>query len=117
MNLSFIILLGVFLIIALRKIGGFPVKIWQAMLAGAFSVILTGELHPLAALQAIDWDVMVFLLGMFLVGEGFILSGYLRTLAYQALQGIRSGQGLVAALLLIAGVGSALFMNDTLAIV
>ena len=117
MNLSFIILLGVFLIIALRKIGGFPVKIWQAMLAGAFLVILTGELHPLAALQAIDWDVMVFLLGMFLVGEGFILSGYLRTLAYQTLQGIRSGQGLVAALLLIAGVGSALFMNDTLAIV
>ena len=69
MNLSFSILLGVFLIIALRKIGGFPVKIWQAMLAGAFLVILTGELHPLAALQAIDLDVMVFLLGMFLVGE------------------------------------------------
>ena len=117
MNLSLGILLLVFLVIACRMIGHIPVKIWQAMLAGATLVIITGQIHPLDAIQAIDLDVMVFLFGMFVVGEALILSGYISSLAYRGLHGIRSAEGLVAALLLCGGVGSALLMNDTLAIV
>lgn len=117
MNLSLLILLCVLLAIAFRKIGGIPVKIWQAMATGAALVLLTGQISPEAAFQAIDLDVMIFLWGMFVVGEALILSGYLSWLTYRLLHRIRSAEGLVAAILLGGGVGSALLMNDTLAIV
>jgi Na+/H+ antiporter NhaD/arsenite permease-like protein len=117
MNLPVAILIGVFLLIAFRRIGGIPVKIWQAMLGGAMVILLTGQLDPLTALEAIDWDVMVFLFGMFVVGEALIMSGYLGALAYRGLHNIRSAEGLVLAILLGGGIGSAILMNDTLAIV
>lgn len=117
MNLPVAILIGVFLLIAFRRIGGIPVKIWQAMLGGAMVILLTGQMDPLTAFQAIDWDVMVFLFGMFVVGEALIMSGYLGALAYHGLHNIRSAEGLVLAVLLGGGVGSAILMNDTLAIV
>jgi len=117
MNLSLLVLVSVFLVIAFRKIGGIPVKIWQAMLAGATLVLLTGQIEPLAALQAIDLDVIFFLFGMFVVGEAMIMSGYLNSLAYRGLHRIHSAEGLVAAILIGGGLGSAILMNDTLAIV
>ncbi len=69
MNISLLILLAVYLVIAFRKIGGIPVTIWQAMTAGAVLVLVTGQISPLGAIQAINLDVIVFLLGMFVVGR------------------------------------------------
>jgi Na+/H+ antiporter NhaD/arsenite permease-like protein len=67
MNLSLLILLAVFVVIAARKIGRVPVKIWHAMTAGAVLVLVTGQISLPDAMQAIDLDVMVFLFGMFVV--------------------------------------------------
>jgi len=117
MNLSLLILFAVFGVIAARKIGRVPVKIWHAMAAGALLVLVTGQISPSGAMQAIDLDVMVFLFGMFVVGEGLILSGYLSALAYRILHRVTSADGLVLTLLFGAGLTSAVLMNDTLAIV
>jgi Na+/H+ antiporter NhaD/arsenite permease-like protein len=117
MNISLLILLAVFLVIAFRKIGGIPVKIWHAMTAGAVLVLVTGQISPFGAIQAINLDVMVFLFGMFVVGEALILSGYLSSLAYDFLHRVKSADGLVLTLLFGAGLISAVLMNDTLAIV
>jgi len=117
MNLSLLVLGIVFLVIAFRKIGGIPVKIWQAMLAGATFVLFTGQITLQKALQAIDLDVMVFLFGMFVVGEALIMSGYLNSLASRGWHRIHTVNGLVAAILIGGGLGSAILMNDTLAIV
>lgn len=117
MNISLLILLGVFLIIAFRNIGGIPVKIWHAMAAGAVLVLVTGQISPLEAMEAINLDVMVFLFGMFVVGESLILSGYLSALAYGILHRVKSADGLVLMILFGAGLTSAVLMNDTLAIV
>ena len=117
MNLSLLILLGVYLVIACRKIGGISVKIWHAMTAGAVLVLITGQISPLSALQAINLDVMVFLFGMFVVGEALILSGYLSSLAYGILHRVKSVDGVVLMILFGAGLASAVLMNDTLAIV
>jgi Na+/H+ antiporter NhaD/arsenite permease-like protein len=117
MNISLLILLGVFFIIAFRKVGGIPVKIWQAMTAGAILVLATGQISPFEAIQAIDLDVMLFLFGMFVVGEALILSGYLSALAYGILHRVQTADGLVLTLLFVAGFASAVLMNDTLAIV
>lgn len=117
MNLPFIVLLLVFLAIALRGVAGLRLPIWQLMGLGALTVLFSGEIAPLAALKAIDWDVMLFLFGMFLIGQALVESGYLYALAYRLFGHARSSDALVLTVLFGGGLGSALLMNDTLAIV
>jgi Na+/H+ antiporter NhaD/arsenite permease-like protein len=111
------VLLVVFVLIALRGIGRFRVAIWQAMVGGALVVLASGDIAPRAALAAVDWDVMLFLFGMFVVGQAAVVSGYLYRLAYGLFSRARSTDALVLMLLFGAGLSSALLMNDTLAIV
>jgi Na+/H+ antiporter NhaD/arsenite permease-like protein len=117
LSFSLVVLLAVFVAIAFRRVGRLRVRIWQAMAAGALAVLASGDISPGDALRAIDADVMAFLFGMFVVGEALVRSGYLYSLAYRLLWRARSADALVLALLFGAGLGSALLMNDTLAIV
>ena len=116
MNLPVLVLLAVFLLIALRQILLPRMGIWQIMLAGALAVLLTGQISPRRALEAIDPDVMLFLFGMFVVGAALEESGYLSHLSSRFLRA-RSVDSLVLRLLLLMGFSSALLMNDTLAII
>ena len=116
-NLPLLVLLVVFVLIAARKLGRFQVAIWQAMLGGALVVLLSRDITPQAALRAIDWDVMLFLFGMFVVGQALVQSGYLYQLAYGLFSRARSTDVLVLFVLFGAGLASALLMNDTLAII
>lgn len=117
MNISLFVLAAVFILIAIRHIGSFRIRIWQAMTAGAVLVVLTGQIEPREALAAIDMDVMLFLFGMFVVGYALVASGYLYWLAYHGFSRIRSGEGLILTVLFGGGMASALLMNDTVAIV
>jgi Na+/H+ antiporter NhaD/arsenite permease-like protein len=110
-------LAAVLVVIAARKIGRFPVRIWQAMAGGALLVLLTGAITPTDALRAIEPDVMVFLFGMFVLGEALVESGALYAVAYAMLDRIRSTDALVLALLFGSALASALLMNDTLAVI
>ncbi|HNY49944.1 MAG TPA: SLC13 family permease [Smithella sp.] len=92
-------------------------KIWQIMLGGAITVILTGQISPLAAFHAINFDVIFFLFGMFIIGQAIEDSGYLTHLCYKFFGKVKSVDKLVLAILLIMGIGSAFLMNDTLAII
>jgi Na+/H+ antiporter NhaD/arsenite permease-like protein len=117
MNLSVLVLFGVLALIAARKVGHIRVAIWQAMVAGALIVLATAQISPWAALAAVDSEVMLFLFGMFVVGEALVESGYLFTVAYRWLSRVRSTDRLVLAVVVTSGLASALLMNDTLAIV
>lgn len=107
----------VVVLIAVRRLGPFQVPIWGAMGMGAAAVLLSGHVAPRTALTAIDWHVMAFLLGAFIIGDALERSGLLFTTAHRLLHGARSTDALVFRLLLAAGLGSALLMNDTLAVV
>jgi len=110
--------LGIVLVlIAARRIGRFPVRIWQAMAGGALLVLLAGAITPVAALRAIEPDVMLFLFGVFVLGEALVESGALYAAAYALLDRIRSTDALVLALLFGSALASALLMNDTLAVI
>jgi len=50
----------VFLLIAVRRIGGVVLQIWQIMLLGAFLVLAAGSITPKEALSAINFDVIFF---------------------------------------------------------
>jgi Na+/H+ antiporter NhaD/arsenite permease-like protein len=64
-------------------VGRFNLKIWQIMLGGVLAVLITGQIEPVDALQAINTDVILFLFGMFVVGESLVESGYLGYIAYR----------------------------------
>lgn len=87
------------------------------MLGGAVAMLVSGSVDPLAACLAIDPDVMIFLFCMFLVGVALEESGYLATLSAAVLGHARTTGGLVVLIVLSAGLGSALLMNDTLAVI
>ncbi|HNX18453.1 MAG TPA: SLC13 family permease [Methanoregula sp.] len=97
--------------------GRFTFKIWQVMLGGAVAVLLLGQIAPADALAAINIDVMVFLFGMFVVGEALSRSGYLDQISSRFFRHARSPGQLLALVIFGFGALSALLMNDTLAII
>jgi Na+/H+ antiporter NhaD/arsenite permease-like protein len=112
-----IVLAAVFLLIAIRQVGRFNLKIWQIMLGGAVAVLVTGQISPIDALSAIDIDVMLFLFGMFIVGEALVSSGYLSCIAHRFFSRARNPDQVILFILFGMGILSALLMNDTLAVI
>jgi len=87
------------------------------MLAGALAVLLTGQISPMAALRAINPDVMIFLFGMFVVGEAMVDSGYLACIATRFFSRATNPGEVVFFILFGMGMLSAILMNDTVAII
>ena len=114
---SIAILLIVFVIIAVRQIGNIRLQIWQIMLFGALAVLISGQITPLNAIKSINADVMLFLFGVFVIGQALEDSGYLSHLAYRLFRRARSLNSLILYILFGMGMLSALLMNDTLAII
>ncbi len=102
---------------AARRIGSLRLRIWQVMLGGAVLVLATGQIAPRDALRAINLDVMLFLAGMFVVGQALEESGYLACAASRLFARARSANAVVLLVLAAMGAASALLMNDTAAIV
>jgi Na+/H+ antiporter NhaD/arsenite permease-like protein len=117
MNLPILVLIVVFALIAVRQVGRFRFQIWQIMAGGATLVVLGGNIAIGNAIRAIDMDVMLFLFGMFVVGQALEESGYLSHLSYKYFKRARSIDALILSILFGAGIASALLMNDTLAII
>jgi len=116
-NLPVFTLAGVFILIAIRQVGPISIPLWLTMLLGALVVLFTGRIEPLAALRAINLDVMLFLFGMFVIGQGLDESGYLAHVSYRYFKRCRSRNALLAVIIAGAGLASAFLMNDTLAII
>jgi Na+/H+ antiporter NhaD/arsenite permease-like protein len=114
---SVIILLVVFVLIAVRHIGKVRLQIWQVMLLGALGVLVTGQISPPDALKAINFDVILFLFGMFIVGRALEESGYLSHLSNKFFGKAKSLDSLILLVLFGMGILSAFLMNDTLAII
>ena len=87
------------------------------MLLGSFAVILTGEITLLKAISAINLDVLLLLFCMFIIGQAMEDSGYLSHLSYELFKRADTPNKLLIIVILVTGVGSALLMNDTLALI
>lgn len=116
-DISILVLSVVLLLIAVRQVGKFSLQIWQIMLLGALAVLFTGEISLAQAARAINPDVMIFLAGMFVVGQSMQESGYLFHLSYRIFRGAGNLDQLLLLILFGMGALSALLMNDTLAII
>lgn len=117
MIISIVVLAVIFLLIAIRRIGKFKLQIWQIMLLGAVAVLVTGQISFFDAVKSINLDVMVFLLGMFVMGQALEDSGYLSHLSYKIFKRATSAEHLLLFILFGMGIASAFLMNDTIAII
>ena len=78
-----LIILGVvLLLIIVRTLIKIKLEIWLIMLVGAVAALITLQITPIDALYAIDFDVIILLFCMFIVGNAMNDSGYLLDLAH-----------------------------------
>lgn len=115
-SLSLVVLVFVFLGIALRQVFCIPLKIWQIMSIGAWIVLFTDKISFLDAWYAIDWGIIGFLFGMFVVSQALEESGYLSEITAKFFLRDFSSRYLVALIVFGLGILSAFLMNDTVAI-
>jgi Na+/H+ antiporter NhaD/arsenite permease-like protein len=87
------------------------------MLTGALAVLLMGQISFADAFHAIDADVMVFLFGMFIVGEALVRSGYLAECSRRFFSRAKNPDQVVLFILFGMGIGAAVLMNDTIAVI
>jgi Na+/H+ antiporter NhaD/arsenite permease-like protein len=117
MDLALVILLAVFLLIAVRQVGRFRFRIWQVMCAGAVAVLITGQISLPDAALAVNIDVMVFLSGMFIVGEALAECGYLFTISHRLVSHCKNSWQFIVLFIFSMALLSAFLMNDTIAII
>ncbi len=115
--LPVIVLFIVFILIAIRNLGSIKIPIWIVMFSAAITVIITGSISFINALKSIDIDVMLFLFFMFYIGSAFEESGYLSHITYRLFKRAKNLDFLLLYIIFIFGFLSALFMNDTVAII
>lgn len=111
------LLMGVLVLVMLGRIGPWRLAIWQIMAGGALVALLSGQITVAQAWRAIDGEVMVFLFAMFVLGRAAIDSGLLDVAGRRVFRHAHTPRSLLLLLVMGAGLGSALLMNDTLAII
>jgi len=111
-----VILIATYLLIAVQ-VPGLRLNRPAAALLGAVAMVTLGGLPLRAAYAAIDMDVMVFLLGVLLLAGFLELGGFFEWAAEQVIARAKSARALLAILVLLSGVLSALFVNDTICLV
>ena len=115
--LPIIVMISVFILIAIRRIGKTHLALWQIMLAGACFLVITLQISPREALIAINVDVILYLFGMFVVGEGLRQSGYLAHISHRLFRKSSSVDHLILSILFGIGFCSMFLPNDALALI
>ncbi len=117
MTTAALIVGAVIVLVAVRRVGSVRLRFWQVMGAGAVAMLATGQISPGQAVASIDFEVMLFLFGVFVLGRAAELSGELAAWSYRLFRHARSVDHLTLLILFGLGAASALLMNDTIAIV
>ena len=111
------ILAVVFCLIVIRRIGKVRLPIWGIMTGGAFVALLFGTISIPDAFFSINFDVILFLLGMFVLGEALERSGFLQLVSLKGFARAQTKKAVLFSFILLMAAFSALLMNDTVAII
>ncbi len=116
-QISILVLIAVLVLISARSFMRNGIKIWHIMLCGALAVLITGQISVPDAIRAINYDVIIFLAGAFIVGRALSESGALNPYIERFFANPRSERGFFLVFIAAAGFLSAFLMNDTVAII
>lgn len=121
LDLSSVPALAVFVvvygIIMVRNVRGIRIPIWAAMSIGAIAVLLLQVIPLEQAYLAINFEVLMFLFGMFVLVSGMESSGLLKYVTIKILECAKTPRRVLLFILLVLGLLSAFLINDTVALV
>ena len=112
-----LIFLITYALIAVQQFPGIKINRPAASLMGAVAMVVLGGLPASEAYAAIDLDVIVFLLGVLLLTAYLDLGGFFEWAAERMIRAVRSARMLLAGIIVLGGLLSALFINDTICLV
>jgi Na+/H+ antiporter NhaD/arsenite permease-like protein len=85
-------------------------------LVGATVLIASGVIPLEAAYRAIDWNTIVLLFAMMVLNVNLRIAGFFHLVTSRVVQLARTPRRLLALVIVVSGVLSAIFLNDTLAL-
>jgi Na+/H+ antiporter NhaD/arsenite permease-like protein len=113
---SFVVSCLIFLLIALRQWLPAAVRIWHIMTAGAFVLLLLGEISPREALLAVDWNVIAYLFGVFAIAAALYDSGISHAIG-DRIAAFQSPNLALCILIISTALCAAVLTNDAAAVI
>ncbi|MCL5746581.1 MAG: SLC13 family permease, partial [Acidobacteria bacterium] len=114
---ALLIFLGTYFVMAWGHLPGSRIDRTGAAIIGASLMIGFGVLSMEEAYRAVDYNTIILLFGMMIVVANLRLSGFFAMVGARVLEHLHHPLGLLAAIILVSGVFSAFFVNDTMCIV
>jgi Na+/H+ antiporter NhaD/arsenite permease-like protein len=111
------IFLFTFAVVAAGKFPGLRVDRTGAAVIGAGLMMGTGVLAPQQAYAAVNLDTIALLFGMMIVAANLRLSGFFGLVSAWVVRHVRRPLLLLAAIVVVSGLFSAFFVNDTICLV
>ncbi|HVN42581.1 MAG TPA: anion transporter [Steroidobacteraceae bacterium] len=115
--IALVALTGTYLGLALGRLPIFRVDRTGVAIIGGAVVVVSGVVSWDRAVAAVDAHTLVLLFGMMIVTAYLRLSGFFRLVTYAAVRRAHTPIGLLALIIVAAGVLSALFVNDVVCLV
>ncbi|WP_421998881.1 SLC13 family permease [Reyranella sp.] len=116
MTLTVVIFLATYLAMAVGRLPGFRVDRTGAALLGAIAMLVFGEITPDAAWAAVSFPTMALLFGLMIVSGAFAVSGFYAWAAARAAALPVGPAGLLAVLVAVSGLLSAVLTNDVVVV-
>jgi Na+/H+ antiporter NhaD/arsenite permease-like protein len=117
MNIPLYTLAALLVLITARTWLPWRIPVWLMMLAAAVIVLITQSISLVNAYNAIDFNIILYLFCMFVLGGALEKSGLLAAITTHCINYFSRTSALILMLIIFAGLSSALLMNDTVAII
>ncbi|RPI09029.1 MAG: anion transporter [Acidobacteriales bacterium] len=117
MMIALAIFLGTYLVLAVGTFPGLRIDRTGAAIIGASFMIGFNVLSFDEAIRAVDYSTLVLLFGMMIVVANLRLSGFFRLVSAWAVRHAHRPLTLLAAIVVVSGLFSAFFVNDTMCLV
>lgn len=111
------IFVATYLVLAIGRLPGFRIDRTGASIIGAAFMVGVNALTLDQAYRAINFDTIILLFGMMIVVANLQLSGFFSLVAERVVEHAHSPLVLLIAIVLVSGVFSAFFVNDTMCLV
>jgi len=114
---AYLIFAGTYLVLAIGRLPGFRVDRTGAAIIGASLMLAANVLTVEEAYAAIDYDAIMLLFGMMIVVANLRLSGFFTLVSAWVVEHAHRPLPLLSGIVLVSGLFSAFFVNDTMCLV
>ncbi|HWG59979.1 MAG TPA: SLC13 family permease [Candidatus Acidoferrales bacterium] len=111
------IFLVTYFLIAIESGRGSHLDRTAAAFCGAVAMVLVGAVPLAQACQAVDWNTLIFLLGIMILVAHFQIAGFFDWIALRMARIARTRLQLLVVLIFASGILAAFFVNDTICLV